>query len=33
MRRESLNGMKQWVHKDKLGAQNIRRSGIAHAKG
>ena len=33
MRCESLTGQKQWMHKDKLRAHNIRRSGISDAKG
>jgi hypothetical protein len=33
IRCEPLSGQKERVHKDKLGAQNIRRSGISEAKG
>jgi hypothetical protein len=33
MRYDSLTGRKQWMHKDELDAQNIRRSNISEAKG
>jgi hypothetical protein len=33
MRYDSLTGREQWMHKDELDAQNIRRSNISEAKG